>query len=75
MSLVADRHRRSVAKALSWRILASMVTLITAYLVTGSTGWALAIGAWDTLLKLILYYLHERGWEFLTFGRQETSTS
>ena len=64
-----DGHRRSIAKTASWRLIATIVTAIVAWLVTGRVEVAAAIGAADTVVKLFAYYAHERLWERLQYGR------
>lgn len=54
---------KSLKKAVSWRVVASVTTMIIAYLFIGSIEIALGIGAIESLLKIGLYYLHERLWE------------
>ena len=66
-----DSHARSIAKALSWRFLATIITICIAWLVTGTLAGALAIGLADTLVKLGIYYGHERVWDRVSFGRRE----
>lgn len=57
-----DSNLRSIIKGITWRILASCDTILIAYLVTGTIGKALTIGATEVLSKLILFYIHERVW-------------
>jgi uncharacterized membrane protein len=57
-----DADRRSLARALSWRVVAWALTVGVAYLFTGKALLALAIGVADSLLKIVAYVLHERGW-------------
>ena len=64
-----DSRRRSVAKALSWRMFATVITAAVAWAVTGKIGFAVTIGALDSLLKLGAYYAHERVWNRMSFGR------
>ncbi|MBW7997050.1 MAG: DUF2061 domain-containing protein [Candidatus Glassbacteria bacterium] len=66
-----ESHHRSVAKALSWRILAIAITAGVAWIITGNIQFAATIGVVDSLVKLGIYYLHERVWNKLSFGRQE----
>ncbi len=63
-----DGHARSVAKAASWRILASLDTTLLAFIFTGSIGAALSIGGLEVVTKLGLYYLHERAWARVHWG-------
>lgn len=60
-----DSHWRSLAKAFSWRILATLTTSIIAYIVTGSLDTAAIIGGIEFLLKFVIYYLHERAWQIV----------
>ena len=53
---------RSVAKAFTWRITATLTTAIIAFLVTGELGTAVAIGSIEFFAKFAIYYAHERAW-------------
>ena len=65
---VQESHRRSVAKAISWRILGSLDTMLLAYLFTGSMVVAGSIATTESLTKIVLYYLHERAWAGFSSG-------
>ena len=60
---------RSVAKALSWRVLATLTTGLLVFVFTGSLEVALTVGALEAVAKLLLYFVHERVWDRLGFGR------
>jgi len=66
---MADKHYRSLVKAVSWRLTGSMDTLIISFLITGRLKWALTISGVELFTKVGLYYVHERAWESLSFGR------
>ena len=51
---------RSIIKALSWRIFATGITIIALFIITGKIKLALSIGIIDIIVKLIVYYFHER---------------
>jgi len=57
-----DSHSKSLAKAFSWRIIATVTTGLISLLLTGSVKVASAIMTFDFILKLVLYYIHERLW-------------
>jgi uncharacterized membrane protein len=57
-----DSHLRSLGKTFSWRILATVTTMAVAYAITGQLDTAIAIGSIEFVLKLLLYYGHERMW-------------
>ena len=65
MSVLPRRH---LAKAITWRIVASLTTFAIGWAVTGNLDFGMAIGAADVLIKIMLYYLHERAWYHSRFG-------
>jgi uncharacterized membrane protein len=66
-----ESTRRSVAKALSWRFLATLITTSIVYAVTGKGEFAAGIGLADTAIKLFVYIGHERIWNRIPYGRTE----
>ncbi len=56
-------HLHSLLKALSWRLFASVITVIISYLITHQLSFAVSIGAIEFLSKIFFFYLHERMWE------------
>lgn len=69
-ALADDRiaHRRSLAKAVSWRVIGSIVTFGIAFALTSSFAIAGAIALIEIALKTLLYYAHERAWLTSRFG-------
>ena len=68
---LVDSHARSIAKALSWRFLATIITCCVAWFITGKVAAGLVIGLTDTMVKLGIYYAHERAWNRVPFGQRE----
>lgn len=68
-----ETHLRSIAKTISWRALATLITFAISLLLTGRLDIAVKIGLADTLVKLFVYYFHERAWNRAKFGRVESS--
>ncbi len=64
-----DTHLRSVVKGISWRILATMVTTTVVFLYSGELAAAAIVGSLDALVKIVLYWGHERVWQWFTWGR------
>ena len=60
-----DSHLRSLAKAFSWRIVATLTTGTIAYLITGRLDTAALIGGIEFVVKFFIYYAHERVWQFV----------
>ena len=67
---MTESRRRSIAKTLSWRMVATVITVSVAWVVTGTLKVAAAVGIADTVIKLAAYYAHERAWDRVSFGRQ-----
>ncbi len=66
-----ESKRRSWTKAMSWRLIAVTITSTVGYVVTDSASFALSIGLADSLIKIFAYYLHERTWLSIPYGRVE----
>ncbi len=64
-----DSRGRSVLKALTWRVVALVITVGVVWLATGEPRIAAAVGGIDAGVKLVAYYIHERTWDRSAFGR------
>ena len=64
-----ESHSRTIAKALSWRFIATLITFTVAWIVTRELTFAAEIGLADTIIKLGAYYFHERLWIRVKFGK------
>jgi uncharacterized membrane protein len=61
--------RRHFAKAISWRIVGSIDSLLIAWLVTGSFELGAILGGAKLITATVLYYIHERIWyKHIKFG-------
>ena len=63
-----ESRLRSVLKAVTYRITGTFTTMGLAFAVTGEATTALAIGSVEPIVKLVVYYLHERAWQFVPVG-------
>ncbi len=66
-----ESHKRSIVKALTWRIFATFVTISVVYAFTREFALSAGIGIADTVVKLFAYYSHERMWDRISFGRKK----
>ena len=64
-----ESNTRSLAKAISYRLLGSATTGMVVFLWTGKLAISLGVGALDMIAKIGLYFLHERIWNHISFGR------
>jgi len=68
--MYVETNRRSLLKGVTWRLLATSTTILIVYLFFGRLDLALAAGVLETFAKIFLYYLHERGWNKIQFGKK-----
>ena len=61
-----ESNKRSIAKAISWRIVGTIATGVIGYILTGSMFVASSLMSIDFVVKFILYYVHERAWNKIT---------
>lgn len=66
-----ETTQRSIAKAISWRILATAITTAIALAMTGKWEFAATIGVVDTATKFLIYFGHERLWNRIPYGREQ----
>jgi uncharacterized membrane protein len=66
-----DSNTRSIAKAVSYRVLGSVATAGIVFLFSGDMKVSAGVGALDVVAKIALYWLHERIWNSISFGRQQ----
>ena len=64
-----ESHTRSIAKAVSYRILGSAVTGLILLVLTHKPGISLIGSGMDVVLKIAAYFVHERIWDRISFGR------
>ena len=65
-----EAHSRSLAKAISWRITGSVDTFVLSFIITGSFKFAGSIALTEMVTKIFLYYLHERAWNVIPWGKE-----
>ena len=66
-----EKHARTLGKTISWRIVASSITIILVFIVSRNLIISAGIGSLEVLLKTLAYYLHERLWNATNFGREK----
>jgi len=61
---------RSFVKALSYRIWGTLSSVAVAYVITKNVSLSITIAFWETVVKIFIYYAHERGWNYIQWGRK-----
>jgi uncharacterized membrane protein len=64
-----ERPERSILKSISWRIVGTADTVIISWIVTGALTVAFSIGFVELLSKMVLYFVHERIWNKVRWGK------
>ncbi len=64
-----DLKTRSIVKTITWRITGSGATFLIAFLLTGDVAVAGVIGLVQMFTNTFLYYLHERVWNKIGWGK------
>jgi len=67
---MTDTHFRSFIKAASWRCLGTLDTFVISWIVTGRLVFAGSIAFFEFVTKIAWYYLHERVWAMIHWGKQ-----
>ncbi|MFN3404578.1 MAG: DUF2061 domain-containing protein [Cytophagaceae bacterium] len=68
-----DRKRISLAKGVTWRMLGTIDTMIISYFITGKIKTAVSIGLVEVVTKIALYFVHERIWLKIPWGKIQES--
>ncbi len=68
----AVSQKRHIAKTITWRVIASTTTFILAWFFfqddPNVAEKATSVAIAETVLKMLLYYFHERVWYRFNFG-------
>ena len=67
--LAPSSRWRSLIKSLTWRLVGSLDTFILSWLVTRRLRYAVSIASVEALTKIVLYFVHERVWRRVAWGR------
>ena len=66
-----EHPKRSLIKALTWRFFGFIVTTIIVFVYSRDVKESFAVGIGVESIKLLLYYIHERLWNKMEFGRRK----
>jgi len=55
-------YKRHIAKAVTWRFVGTLDTMLVSWVISGNPLTGLKIGLAEVTTKMLLYYLHERIW-------------
>jgi uncharacterized membrane protein len=61
-------RKRHLAKAISYRIVGTLTTMITGWYITGNIMSGVKIGVIESFVKIGIFYAHERAWLKINYG-------
>ncbi len=64
-----ESHYRSIVKAITWRAGGTVVTFAVVWILTGNVKLSAGIGLLDSAIKIGAFYVHERLWNRVGFGK------
>ncbi len=56
-------RKKYIAKTITWRIVASLITFTVTWAVTGDIKFGIVVGGFDAVIKMFAYYFHEHAWD------------
>jgi hypothetical protein len=62
---------RSFIKSLTYRVFGTLTSWAVIYTITGKGSLASLIAFWETIVKVVVYYWHERIWDKISWGRNK----
>ena len=66
--MVKESHKKSIVKSITWRICATSTTMGLVFFLSKDTALALSLGVLETVVKLMVYYGHERAWNKINWN-------
>lgn len=70
MAVLKVTKARSFVKSLSYRIWGTVSSWAVVYVITGKGSLAALVAFWETVVKVFIYYFHERAWNKISWGRR-----
>jgi len=66
-----ENRKRSMLKTITWRVIASIITMALVFIFTGELKLTATVGAFDLIFKMLFYYIHERTWVKILWGTEK----
>lgn len=64
-----EKNKRSIAKAVTYRIISIILDSAIAYLITKNTTQTIMLVVFSNLVSIVMYFFHERTWNLVKWGR------
>lgn len=66
----SEGQPRSISKIVTWRLLITVSNFVIPFIMTGSWGQAILFAGMATVVNMILYWGHERTWNWIRWGKK-----
>jgi uncharacterized membrane protein len=70
-----ETPKRTLVKAITWQVMGILTMTMLGYLATGSVGVAGGLAISGALIGAVGYFVHERIWNRITWGRTHLGSS
>jgi uncharacterized membrane protein len=67
--MISETPIRSLAKAITWRIVGTVDTFIISWIITGQALIASSIALTEIVTKISIFWIHERAWNRIDWGK------
>ena len=64
-----EAHLRTIVKSATWRVVITASNILIPFFVTGSWGKAILYAGISTIVNIVFFYLHERAWVTVQWGK------
>ncbi len=68
-----EKVSRSIVKSVVYRVVIVISTAIISFLITHDYGTTFVLVVFVNIANMILYYLHERVWDGIGWGKSKTN--
>lgn len=65
-----ETNKRSIVKGVTWRVVATTTTMVIVYIFFGRLDLAIATGLIESVLKIGLFWVHEKAWFKVRWGKK-----
>ena len=62
--------KRSFLKSWTYRVFGTLTSWAVVFIITGKGSLATLVAFWETVVKIAVYYWHERIWDKISWGRK-----
>lgn len=69
----SESQLRSIIKVISWRVLITVSHIVNGLIATGSLILGIKIAGMALVINSVLFWAHERSWNFFQWNRKEDS--